>query len=160
MKLYSSVMGLLLLFVMSSGCEEEWKTDSCHIIHAEMPAAVTCPAPTEHSHHWLEALQTLGAKADPVQESKPAELKRERRASAAATAQPKLPVEPGSCVDINHADEKQLATLPGVGTGRAQKIIQLREKRPFKRKPDIMRIKGIGKKSYQKMAAFICDIRD
>ncbi len=63
-----------------------------------------------------------------------------------------------SCVDINLADEKGLARLPGIGAGKAKAIVAAREKRPFKRKKDITRIKGIGPKSYQRMAGMICEI--
>ena len=62
------------------------------------------------------------------------------------------------CIDINLADEKELSRLPGVGLSRAQAIVNAREKRPFKRKKDIMRIKGIGAKSYRRMVDQICDI--
>ena len=62
------------------------------------------------------------------------------------------------CIDINLADEKELSRLPGVGLSRAQAIVNAREKRPFKRKKDIMRMKGIGAKSYRRMVDQICDI--
>ncbi len=62
------------------------------------------------------------------------------------------------CVDINVADVNGLLRLPGVGAGKAKSIVAAREKRPFKRKKDITRIKGIGPKSYQRMAGMICDI--
>ena len=77
--------------------------------------------------------------------------------SAEQTPQTERQTESG-CVDINVADQPQLMRLPGVGSGRAQAIIAARQKRPFKRKKDITRIKGIGQKSYKKMADSICEI--
>lgn len=61
------------------------------------------------------------------------------------------------CIDINNADESQLRRLPGVGPARAQTIIATRHKRPFKRKSDLARVKGIGPKSVKKMSDLICD---
>ena len=62
------------------------------------------------------------------------------------------------CIDINTADIPELMRLPGIGQARAQAIVTSRETRAFKRKKDIRRIKGIGPKSYIKLAALICDI--
>ena len=62
------------------------------------------------------------------------------------------------CIDINNADEAQLRRLPGVGHARAQTIIATRHKRPFKRKNDLARVKGIGPKSVKKMSDLICDL--
>lgn len=63
-----------------------------------------------------------------------------------------------ACIDLNEANASDLMTLPGVGARRAQDILNLRNKRPFKRKSDIKRVKGIGKKTYQKIADQLCDI--
>ena len=62
------------------------------------------------------------------------------------------------CIDINTADIPELMRLPGIGQARAQAIVTSRETRAFKRKKDIRRIKGIGPKSYIKLAGLICDI--
>lgn len=62
------------------------------------------------------------------------------------------------CVDINTAEIAQLITLPGIGRARAESIVQARNKRAFKRKKDITRIKGISAKSYQKLQGYLCEI--
>lgn len=62
------------------------------------------------------------------------------------------------CIDINKDDIQQLTRLPGIGQTKAQNIIQMRLKKPFKRKKDIQKIKGIGAKTYQKLAPMLCDI--
>ena len=62
------------------------------------------------------------------------------------------------CIDINTAEIAQLMTLPGIGQTRAESIVQARNKRPFRRKKDITRIKGISAKSYQKLQEYLCEI--
>ncbi len=58
----------------------------------------------------------------------------------------KLPI-----VDIRTASLKELILLPGIGEKRAQDIINHRKKSPFQNVNEIMLIKGIGLKTYEKM---------
>ncbi len=54
-------------------------------------------------------------------------------------------------ININQADAKTLATLKGIGKDRAVKIIEYREKNgPFQKIEDVMKVKGIGKKIFEK----------
>ena len=62
------------------------------------------------------------------------------------------------CIDLNTADIAQLITLPGIGQARAESIVQARNKRAFKRKKDITKIKGISAKSYHKLQEYLCEI--
>ncbi len=89
------------------------------------------------------------------------------QASAAAKATVNAPIQhslPASMliaiqlegtININTANQEQLELLPGVGPSTAQKILAYREKRPFKEVIHIMRIKGIGRKTYQKLKPFL-----
>ncbi len=55
-------------------------------------------------------------------------------------------------VNINTAGVKELQTLPRVGEKTAKRIIDYRKKHGrFKRIEDIMKVKGIGEKTFQKM---------
>ena len=54
-------------------------------------------------------------------------------------------------VNINSADAKELKTLKGVGKATADRIIKYRTEHPFKTKHDIVKVKGIGEKSYEKL---------
>ena len=55
-------------------------------------------------------------------------------------------------VDINTAGEAELMTLPGIGQVLAQRIIAFRDEHgPFRRAEDLMKVKGIGEKSFQKL---------
>lgn len=54
-------------------------------------------------------------------------------------------------VDIRAASQQELEQLPGIGPKRAQDIIAHRRKTPFRNVNEIMLIKGIGLKTYEKM---------
>jgi competence protein ComEA len=60
-------------------------------------------------------------------------------------------------VDINRADAATLAKeLEGVGSSRAQAIVQYREKNgPFKKADDLLNVKGIGDKVLEQNRANI-----
>ncbi len=59
-------------------------------------------------------------------------------------------------VNINNADVLQLATLPGVGASLAERIIKHRtEVGKFKAPADLMAVKGIGRKKYDKMLKYL-----
>ncbi len=55
-------------------------------------------------------------------------------------------------VNINQASTDQLVTLPGIGPAMAKRIIEHRTKNgPFKKVEDLMSVKGIGEKKFQKI---------
>lgn len=58
-------------------------------------------------------------------------------------------------VNINTASAAQLERLPGVGPATAQAIIKRRTTRPFKHIDDLMDIRGIGPKKFEKMRGFV-----
>ncbi len=59
-------------------------------------------------------------------------------------------------VNINTASKDLLMQLPGVGKATAEKIIEHRETQgPFKRIEDIMKVKGIGQKKFDKMKIYL-----
>jgi competence protein ComEA len=51
-------------------------------------------------------------------------------------------------ININEAGADVLVLLPGIGPSRAQAIIAEREKRRFRRVEDIIRVAGIGRKTF------------
>jgi len=61
----------------------------------------------------------------------------------------------GDPVDINHASAKELMELPGIGQTRATAIIAYRSKTAFRRLTDLLRVKGIGRKTFAKFQNLI-----
>ncbi len=57
-------------------------------------------------------------------------------------------VEQDSRININEAGPEELVQLPGIGPSRAQAIIAERDKRRFRRIEDIIRVPGIGRKTF------------
>lgn len=58
-------------------------------------------------------------------------------------------------ININTASAAELELLPGVGPATAARIIDYREARPFKERNQIMRIKGIGQKTFAKIKDYL-----
>ena len=58
-------------------------------------------------------------------------------------------------VNINEASASSLSLLPGVGPKRAQAIIRLRQKRPFRRAVQLRRVRGIGRRTLMKMLPYV-----
>ena len=95
--------------------------------------------------------------------------RREQDASAQGaheTPQPHRPVVGYSCalsagargvghVNINQAGVASLSLLPGVGPKRAEAIIRLRQKRPFRRAIQLRRVRGIGRRTLLKMLPYV-----
>ena len=65
------------------------------------------------------------------------------------------PQDDAVVVNINTATAQQLAYLPGVGASKAQRIIAYRMKRPFKRVTQLVRVRGIGRKSLRKWRRYL-----
>lgn len=59
-------------------------------------------------------------------------------------------------VSINSATLDQLITLPGIGSSKANLIIEYRKTKSFKSIEDIMNVKGIGEKIFNKIKDLIC----
>jgi competence protein ComEA len=67
------------------------------------------------------------------------------RASAAHAAPAAAAAsEASGKVDVNSANETELASLPGIGESKAAAIIAEREKKPFASVDDLERVRGIG----------------
>lgn len=56
-------------------------------------------------------------------------------------------------VNINTASVEELSTLPGIGQGTAEKIVNYRKDHQFKKTTDLMDVKGIGEKKFEKIKA-------
>jgi len=67
----------------------------------------------------------------------------------------KKPKISSGTININKASKLELMNLPGVGESTALKIMEYRSRQTFSNASDIMNIKGIGQKKYEKMKPFI-----
>lgn len=76
------------------------------------------------------------------------------RGERAETATEAAPANAGASgvVNLNTAGLQELIALPGVGPSRAQAILDLRTRmNGFKRIEDLMRVRGIGRKTFRKL---------
>lgn len=58
-------------------------------------------------------------------------------------------------IDINHASQEELESLPGIGPVTAEKIIRYREEHPFTMIEEIQKVPGIGPATYQEIRLLI-----
>ena len=55
-------------------------------------------------------------------------------------------------VNINTAGVDELVALPGIGKAYAERIVEYRQKNgPFKRVEDILNVRGIGEKTFERI---------
>ncbi len=67
----------------------------------------------------------------------------------AAKRQPRTQVV--GVVNLNTATPQQLDQLPGVGEKAAKRIVDYRTKTPFTRPEELVKVKGFGKKKFEKL---------
>lgn len=59
-------------------------------------------------------------------------------------------------MDLNQATAEQLQALPGVGPSISRRIVEFRDRQgPFERVEDLMRVKGIGEKTFLKLKPYL-----
>ncbi len=58
-------------------------------------------------------------------------------------------------ININTATVDQLDMLPGIGPKTAERIVAYRKRHPFKKTLHLLRVKGIGRKKYERIKAFL-----
>lgn len=59
---------------------------------------------------------------------------------------------PAEKVNLNTAGVDELVTLPGIGKAYAERIVEYRQKNgPFKKVEDILNVRGIGEKTFDRI---------
>ena len=83
-------------------------------------------------------------------------------AAALAIASPSLaapagkkPLGPNDRIDLNRASTVELMRLPGVGQKKAQAIVALRARQPFRKPEDVVAVKGLGPAWFAKVKAHL-----
>lgn len=61
----------------------------------------------------------------------------------------------GNKININTCTKEELLSLPGIGEVLAERIIEYREKTPFKKLEDLMNVSGIGEKKFENIKDMI-----
>jgi competence protein ComEA len=54
-------------------------------------------------------------------------------------------------VNLNTATEAELRRLPGIGPAKARRILEQRARRPFGSTDQLMKVKGIGRKTWRRL---------
>jgi competence protein ComEA len=74
---------------------------------------------------------------------------------ASAALATKKALGPNDRIDLNRASTVELMRLPGVGQKKAQAIVALRSRQPFKRPEDVVAVKGLGPAWFAKVKAHL-----
>jgi competence protein ComEA len=61
-------------------------------------------------------------------------------------------------VNLNDATEEQLTLLPGVGPAKARGIVAYRHSRPFRRTEELIKVKGIGRKTFGRLRPYVTTV--
>ncbi len=74
---------------------------------------------------------------------------------ALAAPAAKKGLAPNDRIDLNRASTVELMRLPGVGQKKAQAIVALRSRQPFKKPEDVVAVKGLGPAWFAKVKAHL-----
>lgn len=74
---------------------------------------------------------------------------------AGAEARRTRPMEAGERLDPNRASEEELDRLPGIGPATARAIVAARDSLPFGSPEEIVRVRGIGASTLEKLRPFL-----
>lgn len=83
----------------------------------------------------------------------PAALQAQANPGAERPAHPRTVVE--GKVNLNTASAAELEVVPGIGPATSARILAYRKVRPFGQRNHIMRIKGVGKKTFAKIKDYL-----
>ena len=137
-----------------SACQEQWEARE----HIELAPLQTCHCPVL-TNEEVRLLAPPQATVLASTERAPAEISDEPQTQTLTTieqiesAHPQSPTK--GCIDINKGSSHELEKLPRVGPSLAAKIIA---RRPYDDPKDLLKVKGIGKKTLNKFKPLLCEL--
>jgi len=60
--------------------------------------------------------------------------------------------------DLQNITKEELITIPGIGDKKAGDILEYKEENGFQKKSELMNVKGIGQKTYEKIEKYFIDL--
>jgi competence protein ComEA len=63
-------------------------------------------------------------------------------------------------LDINRADWPEWSVLPGIGETLAKRIVLARQKEPFQRHEDLLRVQGIGPRTLDRIRPYLLPLAE
>jgi competence protein ComEA len=142
------LLGFALLALIGSGRAARWITPAPTLGIAVAEAATAPPA-------GATALPAPTAAPEPPAEvaAGPADGGAPQESADAGASNG---VAPDGKVILNLATEQDLRRLPGIGHGRAQSILALRERlKKFSRVEDLLKVKGIGRRGLARLRPLV-----
>lgn len=119
------------------------------IVRRLSPRTAPSPIPPASGLDISRRLDSLAASPPP----RPSSYDRSRPSRHSAA--PSIRKRASGTVDINKASIADLQSLPGVGKATAERIVERRSQRPFRHIDELMDIRGIGEKKFERMRPFL-----
>jgi competence protein ComEA len=151
-------LGVALLAVVGSGHMARWLSPSPSLGLGVAEAATLPPSSASAPPRTakVEAAEARAPAAEPPEVASAPETVEAAPAANADGGAPSSGLAPDGKVILNLASEDDLRRLPGVGHGRAQAILALRERmKKFTRVEDLLKVKGIGRRKLAKLRPLV-----
>lgn len=150
-KLAGYVAGFVALALVGSGAAS-WRLGASGGALAMGLGPASAPAPVSSEAPAPAAVAALGAAGDETPHQPVTDAGAPDATAPADAGSGTGGITPDGRVVLNAATEEELRRLPGVGPSKARAIVALRAKLgKLKRPEDLLRVKGIGRRSLARM---------
>ena len=113
-------------------------------------------AQTQQQFNYSSADSEFAAKSASIAQAESTSVKIEPTVQQRKGASPISKARISSKINLNTATKEELMKLPGVGEATAEQIMNYREEHGIMKSiNDLMNVKGIGKKKFERMAPFL-----
>jgi len=111
---------------------------------------INSPVVAAHFEREFERLYTQAVLGVPVAVQQKIQAQKQKCPQITQATERNVPTS-GQSVNLNTASQKELETLPGVGSKLAQQIIATRQQKPFTSLEDLDQVSGVGSSLLQKL---------